>query len=323
MIKRNILLPLFSIITILLFQSCSSLFSGKRTSDSPTESRIITTDIDNFYNAFDLAVKDTANAQAIFQEEYFDVGSKGLKDFYKSKIRSTKKFADFVIRFKDYYQSIRKDISDLDDLEKQIFKNFQDFEKLYPEAQFPDVYFVVGKYESNGTISKNGLLMGTEILARTKDSDTANWNKDILRISMLRSHIPVSVSHELVHFNQDKMKDGNTLLWKSIREGSAEFIAELISGETDGDYEKFKGRELEIWKDFQNDKNKNIWRSWQQESDLRPKNAGYWAGYMICKAYYEQVGDKEKCIYDILHIKDYEAFYKKSKVERYIKEQDL
>tara|TARA_R110002020_G_scaffold274311_4_gene489433 strand:+ start:5306 stop:6277 length:972 start_codon:yes stop_codon:yes gene_type:complete len=320
LIKKNILVPLFSIIAILLFQSCSSLFSAKKTSDSPTESKIITTDIHNFYTAFDLAIKDTANAETIFQKNYFDEGSKGVKDFYKSKIRSTKKFADFVLRFKDYYQSIRKDISNLDDIEKQIFDNFKKFENLYPEAKYPDVYFVIGKYNSNGTISNNGLLMGTEIMARTGDSDTANWNQDILRISMLRSHIPVSVSHELVHFNQDKMKDGNTLLWKSIREGSAEFIAELISGKTDGNYKNFKGKELEIWKDFQKDKDKNIWNSWQQESDLRPRNAGYWAGYIICKAYYEQVGDKEKYIYDILHIKDYDAFYEKSEVDNYIRE---
>jgi hypothetical protein len=36
------------------------------------------------------------------------------------------------------------------------------------------------------------------------------------------------------------MEDENTtLLAKSIREGSAEFIAELISGETDGEYSEF------------------------------------------------------------------------------------
>ena len=298
--------------------SCSVFDSPLKTSENPADSELITSDIDHFYDAFDLARKDTTNAEQIFKEYYFKKGSKGLKDFYKTKIQSREKFSEFVLAFEDYYQSIRNDITNLKDLENQIKLNFQEFEKLYHDAKFPDVYFLVGKYQSNGTISKNGLLIGTEILARTPHSDTASWNDDILRISMKRKHIPVTVSHELVHFNQDKMKDGNTLLWKSIREGSAEFIGELISGETDANYQDFKGKELEIWKDFKKDKSKSIWKSWQQESDSRPKNAGYWAGYMICKAYYEKIGDKEKAVRDILSIQEYPDFLEKSDVEKYL-----
>ena len=241
-----------------------------------------------------------------------------MEDFYKTKIQSKARFSKFVLAFKDYYQSIRSDISDLNDLEDEIYFNFQEFEKLYPQAKFPDVYFLIGNFKSNGTISKKGLLIGTEMLSKTPESDTVNWNEDILRISMERKHIPVTVSHELVHFNQDNMKEENTLLWKSIREGSAEFIAELISGDTDANYRDFKGRELEIWADFKKDKNKSIWRSWQQESDKRPRNAGYWIGYTICKAYYQQVRDKEKAVNDILSIQDYNAFLEKSKVEEYL-----
>ena len=311
-----VLLPL----VILSVQACAVFNHGLETSDEPAGSKLITKDIDHFYTAFDLVVAEPARAEEIFKRHYFNKGSRGLEDFYETKIQSTKRFAEFVVHFKDYYQSIREDISNLSDLENRIHKHFEEFEELYPRGTYPDVYFLVGKYQSNGTISNNGLLIGTEILARTSKSDTANWNRDILRISMPRKHIPVTVSHELVHFNQGNMEDGNTLLWKSIREGSAEFIAELISGETDADFGKFKGREIEIWKDFQEDKNKSIWRSWQQKSDLRPKNAGYWAGYMICKAYYEQVRSKEKAVRDILNIQDYPEFYVRSKVDEYIQE---
>lgn len=319
LIQAKIFSRLFLIFIVFTLQSCGRLFSAK-IFESPKDSRIITSDIINFYRAFDLAVNEPENSDKIFQQEYFGKGSKGLKDFYKSKIRSTEQFSDFVMKYQDYYQSIRNDIININDLENRIYYNFAEFEKLYPQAKYPDVYFVVGSYRSNGTISRNGLLIGTEILAKTPQSDTANWNKNILRISMPRDHIPVTVSHELVHFNQDNMKKGNTLLWKSIREGSAEFIAEIISGKTDADYKEFQGREIKIWQDFQKDKHKSIWSSWQQESESRPRNAGYWAGYIICKAYYEQVKNKETAIRDILHIADYEEFYRKSKVDQYIAE---
>lgn len=308
---------------ICLFQSFSLLAQNSKVSKDPRASKIYTSDIDNFYRAFDLAINDTINSNKIFKKEYFSKGTKGLKDFYKTKIKNVDAFANFVVRHREFYKSIRNDISNIDDIKEKIYLNFETFKMIYPDAVFPDIYFVIGKFSSNGTISKRGLLIGTEILCRTENTDTENWNKDILRISMLREHIPVTVSHELVHFNQLKMEDGNTLLAKSIREGSAEFIAELISGETDGDYSDFRGKEIKIWNDFKNDKDKSMWdswSSWQQANEKRPKNAGYWAGYLICKAYYGQIGDKEKAVQDILSIQDYNAFYEKSKVEEYIKE---
>ena len=295
-----------------------------KVTNQPGSSKIFTTDIDNFYKAFDLALRDTANAKKIFKKEYFSKGTKGLKDFYKTKIEDYDKFSNFVIKHQDFYASIRSDISNIDDLKRQIYSNFESFKNIYPNAVFPDIYFVVGRFSSNGTISKNGLLIGTELLCRTETTNTEHWNKNILRISMLRAHIPVTVSHELVHFNQTKMDDkSTTLLAKSMIEGSAEFIAELICGETDGDYAAFNNKEIEIWNDFRNDKSKSIWNtwsSWQNANDKSPRNAGYWTGYMICKAYYDQVKSKAKAVKDILNIQNYDEFYEKSKVDDYMNE---
>jgi len=280
---------------------------------------IYTEDIDNFYSAFDQAIKDTVNAKGIFKKEYFAKGSKGLKDFLKTKIKDIEQFSKFVIRNKVFYQSIRKDILDIEDLEKQVYSNSEAFKNLYTNAVFPNIYFVIGRFSSNGTISKRGLLIGTEILGRTEKTDTKNWNKNILRISLLRSHIPITVAHELIHFNQSKMEEQNSLLWKSMIEGSAEFIAELITGETDGNYSKFEGREVEIWEDFKKEMNNSYWsswKSWHQASDKRPRNADYWAGYLI----YEQNSDSKKTIDAILNIKDYNAFYQEAQVDKYINE---
>lgn len=311
----------YFIFLICRLQSRAIISQTLKVSSEPQASEIYTSDIDNFYTAFDLAMKDTLKAKKIFKKKYFSKGTKGLKDFYKNKIKNYDEFAKFVITHQDFYQSIRADISDLEGIKNEIYVNFESFKRLYPKAVFPDVYFVVGKFSSNGTISKSGLLIGTEIISRTNFTKTENWNKDILRISMLKEHIPVTVSHELVHFNQSQMTNGSTLLAKSLREGSAEFISELISGKTDGDYSEFKGKEVDIWNDFQSDKDKSIWVSWndwQQAQENRPQNAGYWAGYIICKAYYNQVKDESKAVEDILNIQNYGDFYEKSNVEKYI-----
>ncbi|NLR91419.1 gliding motility protein GldB-related protein [Flammeovirga agarivorans] len=308
----------------ILFLFINSNNSFSKNSKEPISSKIYVSDIQNFYNALDLALNDTLNATSIFKENYFDKGSKGLKDFYKSKIYSADKFSRFVLQHKEFYLSIRKDITDVDDLKEKIQTYFQEFKTIYPDATFPDIYFVVGRFSSNGTISKNGIIIGTEILCRTPTSNTENWNKDILRISMLREHIPVTVCHELIHFNQKKMKKENTILASSLREGSAEFIAELICGNTDGDYTSFAGKEEYIWSEFDNCKDNkstwNSWRAWVKQSETRPRNSGYWTGYILCKSYYEQKNfDKKKVVYDILNIRSYNDFYIDCKIDQYIK----
>ena len=59
--------------------------------------------------------------------------------------------------------------------------------------------------------------------------------------------------------------------------------------------------------------------SWRDENEpLRPRNALYWVGYLICKSYYENSNDKQQAVYDILNVNNNSDFYKKSKVEDYI-----
>lgn len=305
---------MFGIVISSILLSCSSI----RTSGDPDGSLFINSDIPHFYTALDVAEQDTTKAEAIFKTEYFEKASEGLQDFYDLKIRSVSDFTHFVVKYRGFYRSIQEAVSDLDPLHTEIRSSFREFERRYPKAVFPNVYFVMGRYSSNGTISKNGLLIGTEILSRTRETDTTSWNDGLLRLTMNKAHIPVTVAHELVHFNQGRMKKGNSLLWKSIREGSAEFIAEILTGKTDADFTPFRGREEEIWSDFTQEMHESVWTSWQQESEQRPRNAGYWAGYMICKAYSESIGDMDQAISDILSIRDYEEFYQNSNVEEWI-----
>lgn len=318
---RNKAIGLYFIQMVFFLLASVSVWGQQQAQDDFRENpdyQVITSDISRFYAAFDLAVQNPGKATKIFKSLYFRKGSRGLQDFYKTKIQSKQDFAQFVLNFQDYYQSVREDISDLDDLRFQLDGSFRKFRVLYPEATIPDTYFVIGKFQSNGTISKHGVLIGTEVLAKTSHSDTSNWNKNLLAISMERSHIPVTVAHELVHFNQDQQREGNTLLWKSIREGSAEFIAELLTGETDGNYQEFEGKEEFIWEQFLLEKDQAIWSSWMKANESRPALAGYWMGYVICKAYFFQVKDQTQAIHDILKIQNYEEFLEKSKVEEYL-----
>lgn len=295
-----------------------TLASVKKTvGETPQNLKFVSSDIALFYRAFDLAVKDSAKAKQIFRKEYFAKGSDGLQDFFMTKIADEDRFVRTVFKNRDFYANAKSTLLQVGALKGPVYKNAATFEDLYPKAVFPNLYFVVGRFSSNGTISDNGLIIGTEQMSKTPKTDTSRWNDWQREWIMDFSQIPITVAHELVHFNQDGMKRENSLLCYAMIEGSAEFLAELITGKTDGDYTGFKGREQQIWQDFKKDMQQDVYEEWIEAGDKRPRNGMYWAGYRISKAYYENASDKKQAIHDILHIQDYNAFLEKSRADSY------
>jgi len=281
--------------------------------------KIISTDIENFYTAFHQMDENSQDIEALFSKNYFARGTKGLRDFYRYKIKDRKQFVATVEQGKGFYASIEEDLMQVDLFRDTIVNNFKKFKQVYPKAQFGDIYFVVGRLNSNGTISKNGLIIGVELLSKTPENST-NWNKDLQKWVLDFDHIPVTVFHEMIHFNQKGMRRENNLLSYALREGAAEFLAELFMGSTDGDYAAFQGRAASIWKDFEKEMHKDVYASWHRENEpLRPRNALYWAGYLICKSFYEEAADKRKAIDEILNIKSGTDFYERSKIADKIK----
>lgn len=295
----------------------SSIKAVKNTNNF-SKAKLLQSDVKLFYKSFNLALKDTSNAATIFKNEYFLKGTVGLQDFFSTKIRDEKVFAKYVLKNKDFYSSIKSTLMNINSLEKEIYKNLGTFKKLYPEAVFPNIYFVIGRQTSNGTVSENGLLIGAEVMSKTS-LNSSKWKKEDLDWVLNFSQIPVTISHEIIHFNQTGMEDDKTLLKHSLIEGSAEFLAELIANKTDGEYSKFKGREKVIWSDFKKEMNQNLYYEWLEDNEpRRPRNGMYWIGYIICKSYYKSATDKAKAIQEILNIKDSQDFFQKSKADEYI-----
>lgn len=307
-------LPKFLILILFL----SSRLTAQNESSRALNFSIHTKDIENFYNAFDLAIKDTANATTIFDKKYFKKGSKGLKDFYKAKIKDKEIFAERVLKDQEFYTSIKNDLMKIQSFNDTIIRDFKKFKNIYPNAISGDIYFVIGRLNSNGTISRNGLIIGAEVLSKTWENSNS-WRKELKSWVLNFDHIPVTVFHEMIHFNQKGMNKQKNLLSYALAEGSAEFLTELFKKQPDGNYSKFKNRELIIWNDFKKEMYLDVYDNWHDDNEpLRPMNALYWAGYLICKSYYEQATDKKQAVYDILNIKNNTEFYNASKVEEYL-----
>ena len=284
----------------------------------PANAQLVTSDIKLFWRAYDLVAKDPAHAEAIYQREYFDKGSPGLQDYFQLKIESARLFVENQRAKPEFYRSIRANTLHIATFTPQIRAGFVKLKQLYPEAHFPNVYFVIGRWTSGGTASDNGMLIGADQNCRTPDvalGELSLWGRN--NFGTLDG-LPALVAHEQIHYIQQQGNDPS-LLRGAINEGMADFLAELTAGQQPNTRLQPYGlaHEKEIWADFTKEMAGKNWKNWiansDQETADKPADLGYFVGYRICQSYYQEIADKRQAVHHILNISDYSAFLAKSR----------
>jgi len=308
-------------------QLIGSVKEGKKVLNAePRKASLVTNDIHRFWQAYDLAQKDTANRVAIYKKYYFDKASLGMQDYMGLKVSSIKAFVHHYDQHAEFYAAIRANTLQADSLKPGIYTCFEKLKEIYPQALFPDVYFVMGAFTSAGTVSDAGLLIGVNQVCK-KDGvplgELSLWEKN--NFNPLQN-LPGIISHELIHFQQDELlkSDDTTTLMPVLIEGMADFLGEMISGKNINQrlHTWAKGKEKRIWQAFLKDMNYNRYNNWianaNQETPDNPADQGYWIGYQICRVYYMHATDKRQAIYDMLHFTNAREFLKKSKWEEIV-----
>ncbi len=313
--------------------------AASRINSDPDKVKFVTQDIDNFWRAYDLAAKeiDSGKKAAIFEREYLDKGSAGLKDFLRMRIKSAAELVKTIEMLPRFYTSIRRSSLRVCEKEPRVRKAFRKFKQIYPDALFPDVYFVIGTASTGGTASASGLLIGTELYGSTATTPRDEFVEmfrafmpNVKDDSELRSlagkftgvalktldGVPAIVAHESCHFNQNYPRL-DTLLAKSIQEGACDFIGEKISGDLMNPAQKVYGEkhEAELWREFRAEMDTASEKKWMYNaltSGERPPDLGYFMGYKITQSYYKNAADKAAAIRDILNITDFNAFLQQS-----------
>lgn len=280
------------LLTVVCFFICKWSFA-QSFSTNPLEAKFVTEDVDRFWQAFD---QMDEKGVAAFQT-YIDEGSAGLNGFLPYRIISADSLYAMVRRRPDDYLASKKVLDDLDSKRKRIQAIYAAMKYWYADAVFPPIYFVVGRFNSGGTVSEEGIILGTEM------------QKDL-------EGLPALVAHELIHYQQD-IEGEFSLLLQTIVEGSADFIGELISGEAiQSDYFRYgEAHETALQKEFvqlMHDEDLTNWLYGTNGKDDRPNDLGYWMGYKITAAYFEQQKDKREAIQNILTFEDPYVFLAQS-----------
>ena len=248
----------------------------------PDSAKLITSDVRLFWQAVDRASRDSL--APVLQREYLDRGTVGVRDFIPGRIFSAEDLGAAVRDRRAKYDSVRAANVDVARAEPAIRAAFRRLKAIYPDAVFPDVYFVIGRFNSGGTASKHGLLIGAEMY---RDP----------------SGLPAIVAHELIHYQQHY--DNPTLLEHSFLEGTADFLGEMISGSqiNNAAHEYGLAHEHALWQEFKSHFDDRQFYPWMygRPPDGRPNDLGYFIGYRIAEAYYNRTADKQHAIRDIIN----------------------
>lgn len=283
----------------------------------PAQAQLVTEDVDRYWRAYEAGGR--AGSTAAFQQRYLDSATAGLQDFIGLRQLTATSLVQVAAAYPSYLEAVRgwwRTTPDRNTVLNTIRANYATLKSRYPEAIFPPVTVLVGRYSTGGTVSGRGLLIGLEFFGRDAQAPLGELNafaRDNQK-SWMRD-LPPLVAHEHTHFLSGRAgstsgRSGATLLARSLNEGVAEFIGELASGEPT--YLRFfrvwQANEAAYFAEFLREKDGTDISRWlyNQGSTTggRPGDLGYFIGYRIAQAYYARATDKAQAIRELIALRD-------------------
>lgn len=281
---------------------------------------VILEDLRNFSAAMG-QVRAGADPATALQTHYFDRASPGLRAFIGRRRMTAETLAAQIAARPRFYATL----ADLWAQPARPLKAIEDalagLRRLYPQTQSVPVYLFVGDFSAGGLADPAGALLSVEFYSEGTSADLSELGATRSSLRKL-DEIGYLAAHEMIHIQQAiaqgvdryrRLYDGSgTLLQWAIREGSADFLAELAAGgHTNPAAHAFgSAHEAEIWSKFQAAKASTQTDDWMGSGKRRgwPAAIGYFVGYRIAQAYYRRSADRQQAVRDMLTIPDEEAF---------------
>ncbi|WP_194976885.1 gliding motility protein GldB-related protein [Aquiflexum lacus] len=286
---------------------------------------IITSDIDNFWDAFDRLhnAKTKKDSVQIIEVLYLGKASQGFKKLIKVRDLTAEKYIYQIGRYPEYWKSVRNNTLSVAGYRSEIINQMDLYGQSLKNFKAPDICFAIGILSTGGTVKGGWLLIGTEMVASDSATVRDGMNGWLKHTLPKKPMILEFTAHEIVH-TQQRIGPGvvwghfrHRLLTMTIMEGAADFIAKKVTGTSINDnmYTYAYENEEQIWNEFSQEMYGNDYSKWLyngNNSKDRPADLGYFIGYRICEAYYNQAADKEKALNEILKTNNFRKFLNKS-----------
>lgn len=261
-------------------------------------------DAERFYQLYHAAAGRPS--APLLQRFYIDSGSPAVRDFIPERIISAERLAEGIANNRPIYDEARRCLTLMPQLRAMTARSIARWRALYPQARIPAVTILVGRNNSGGTTSPAGVIIGLEVACRAESPS----------LQPLEERLDSLIAHEIAHASQP-YAPVDTLLEAALKEGVAELVAELISGEILNDHLKSwtADRETEIARRFLADRNRRDGEGWMFNgigTPEEPGDLGYWVGYRIARSYYDRQSDKQAALKRLLTDPDVEGILRDS-----------
>lgn len=302
--KRLIHLLLLSFIATLVIVSCNK--------KSAKNQYIVSTDVDNFWIAFDAisAEKDSLQQLQLLDSLYLQPGTFGLKSLMQVRNYQPQEYIELIKKYPKFLSSIRANTQDLGAISNQMAAGIEKLKNLYPELSPAKIYFTVGAMRTNGTTLDSAVLIGSELALASANTDisefsgkTHEWLSSYFATNPKENIVLLNV-HEYVHTQQNEIP--HQLLYQVLYEGIAEFISTLaLSVPSTSPAIEFGQTNPEVLKKFEEEMffektHEWLWSNYPNQFGVR--DLGYYVGYEFAQRYYQNAQDKSQAIADLLHI---------------------
>ncbi len=256
-------------------------------------------------------------------ERYLISGSRALAIFTPYRIIDAPNLsANINANRSDYSEAITRCLPLIKSTQSDLRSIYLGFRGLLPEKPLPRIAVVFGAGNSGGTAEPDMQVLGLEVLCRIAPEETS-----------FRQLMRSFYAHETVHtFQQsdDSALKRDYLLTVALSEGTADYIAQLVTGETPDPVRAMwaEANSAMVWREFGRDlavmrdpdvseetKNAAV-RRWLHNADQAPDGwpteLGYWVGMQIASGYVANARDPHTAIRELLVFKDPRLILKNS-----------
>ncbi|UPT65235.1 MAG: hypothetical protein M0D57_11725 [Sphingobacteriales bacterium JAD_PAG50586_3] len=274
---------------------------------------IVTTDIANFWNAYDKikATPDTAEHYKLINTLFIDKGTPGLKAIMQAREYIDTSYVEAIKNYPNFWQSVRANTLKADQLAKVISNDVAKIKDIYPSLKATTIYFTVGALRTSGTTLDNIVLIGSEIALGDSTTIVSELPANFSHLATYFKSNPIKDIvflnvHEYVH-TQQKTTVGNHLLAQCVLEGVAEFVTVTATGKQSptpaiayGKANASKVRsvfEQQFLNPFY-----GFWLYSNADNEFNTRDLGYYVGYAICESYYNKATDKKAAIKNMIEL---------------------
>lgn len=272
--------------------------------------QIATTDIDNFWIAYDQIIQSSDSLERIklINELYIDKATEGLKGLINVRRYQDYEFINNILNYPKYWNSIRSNSSYLLKDTAQIEKYLTKLKEIYPELKPANIYFSIGAFRTGGTYEGTKVLFGGEFMLVQENSILEELPERIQKTikEYAPYDIPLIAIHEYIH-TQQKTWENQSIIHLCVAEGVAEFISTLITEKPLSPPVAFGKQNAErVLERYMVEifRNEDVW-NWlwsENQNELKVNDLGYYIGYEICERYYNNATDKKKAIKDLIEL---------------------